>query len=145
MNVNGPFNIIKSSSIDLGDNITLDNAEIKYHVELLNGISVPIFKGNTDAHSKTISFSFHGIDRSIDMAVSNITIYSGRFECDDWIKALGKIYSGGFYKDPICQSVSSQSASILESDDEEEKELILQGITHNTKPPPEKKIKCRCN
>ena len=105
----------------------------------MNSSSKPIFNGNTLTYPKTISINVPAIDERINMAVSNVTIFRGTFDCDKWIEALGNNFPSKFYEKPkSCSPVSTQSASLLES---ETIELILKGKAHEPEQPKEKSNK----
>lgn len=129
MKINGPFNVKQTSKVELGNNVTLDNADINLQLSQLNAdlSSNGLFTGKVD--SIPSKFTVSVAEDTVNISeISNITIFRGVFKqikCEDWASKLVD-YPSKYFSKPDCRD-TIQSASILDGEEDEEiiSELIL--------------------
>ncbi|KAK8836811.1 hypothetical protein M9Y10_037334 [Tritrichomonas musculus] len=129
MKINGPFNVKQTSKVELGDNVTLDNAGINLQLSQLNAnlSSNGLFTGKVD--SIPSKFTVSVAEDTVNISeISNITIFRGMFKqikCKDWASRLAD-YPSKYFSKPDCRD-TIQSASILDGEEDEDiiSELIL--------------------
>lgn len=106
MTIQGPLNMKQTSSLTFTDSVSLSEADIKYKIDLLNGIEHSVFSGN--ASSIPNSFSIELPEDTFNVSqIQNIILYDdGNFDCDEWRKKVSS--SSKYLLEPIIKTEDSK-------------------------------------
>lgn len=111
MTIQGPLNMKQTSSLTFTDSVSLSEADIKYKIDLLNGIEHSVFSGN--ASSIPNSFSIELPEDTFNLSqIQNIILYDdGNFDCDEWRKKVSS--SSKYFDDAKCEPIIKTEDSKL--------------------------------